>query len=453
MNLSKLFKVILPVILLAFIYSCGNKSEDTSKNVSKTETEKISDTNFTETDEDLFAVDYKEFYDQLAPHGQWIEVTGKEIGIDVKSGSSLMEGEQKKITLAGLFGVNSAYALVDVGTFFVWQPSSDLSVGINTGTAGTTTGTTAGATTYVPYTNGQWVNTDAGWYFKAPTDYEETTSHYGRWVNSPAQGWVWMPGRVWSPAWVDWREDDNNIAWTPLPPSSYIVNNFITPPQIVENNYIVVERKYFVEPDIYKYMYKENKNKIMIKEMRRIDGVMVVNKTIINKGPDVTIIRQVTNQPIELVKIDRVKTRGDVKYSSDRYSVYTPQFVKVKGKSNEKIPMFKPEKYKNYKELKPYNKEGEYKGEGKGNENEGKGMDNEKKSKDEGKGYNKEGKKKLGDDSEMKEKGKNNGNDNKGYEKEKQNKGNDKDKGNDKGNNKEKGNNKDKGNDKDKGKK
>lgn len=398
---------IMLLALTVLFSSCSKKDVDTSKS-SDVPTEKISATDFKESDEDLFTVDYKEFYDQLAPHGEWIEVTGKDVGVDVKRTAST-EDAPRKVSFADFFGVNTAYASdVSANSFFVWQPAAGLSLRLTTGTAGITAGTTGTptvgittatglsvtpATTYVPFTNGQWVNTEAGWSFKAPTEYEETTSHYGRWNYSPTLGWVWLPGRVYSPAWVDWKEDDNNIAWAPLPPSTYIVNNMVPMPVIPEDNYIVVEKKHFVQPEIYKYMYKENKNKIMIKEMRRSDGVMVKNNIIYNVGPDITMIRKITNLPLEPVKIQYVSNIKDVKYTSAGYSVFTPQFVKFKGKPSNNGFFVKPGKYIEYKEVKaPKN----------GSKNEE--MKSDGKKNDEGNNGNngKDEKKKAADDKDMK---------------------------------------------------
>lgn len=408
-------KLLMLFVLTAVLSSCSKNNQETSSKSDKSETEKISNTNYVESDEDLFTVDYKEFYDQLAPHGEWIEVTGNDVGIDVKRTASV-EGTPRKVSFADFFGVNSVYAAESgINSFFVWKPAADLSLGLNTGTDGTNAGITAGsggttpsvgittgtglsvapATSYVPFTNGQWVNSDAGWNFKAPTDYEETTSHYGRWNYSPTLGWVWLPGRVYSPAWVDWKEDDNNIAWAPLPPSTYFVNNTIPTPVISENNYIIVDKKYFAEPEVYKYMYKENKNKIMIKEMRRSDGVVVRNNIVYNVGPDINVIRKITNLPLEPVKIQYVSNVKDVKYTSTGYSVFTPQFVKYKGKPTSGGFFVKPGKYIEYKEVKSQkndNKNEEMKSEGKKN-------DDENKSKGEVKG---EKNKKFGDDGDMK---------------------------------------------------
>ena len=47
--------------------------------------------------------------------------------------------------------------------------------------------------------------------------------HYGRWINTDAYGWAWVPGNEWGPAWVDWRRSDEYAGWAPLPPDEVIV--------------------------------------------------------------------------------------------------------------------------------------------------------------------------------------------------------------------------------------
>ena len=143
---------------------------------------------------------------------------------------------------------------------FVWKPSADIGVSVITGDV----------PVFTPYTNGQWVNTDAGWYFKAPTPAEETVSHYGRWVNSPSAGWLWVPGRVWAPAWVDWKQNEDYVSWAPLPPSVYMTDNVMNDPVINDNDYVIVERKYFLEPEVYKYntLYYNDGSKFWLKKCR-----------------------------------------------------------------------------------------------------------------------------------------------------------------------------------------
>lgn len=344
------------IILIAFLFlltSCSKKADE-SLNKEQIEKDKnleatsIDENDFTEADEDLMTVDYKEFYDQLSPHGEWIQVNPEDVGLKSKTVSNNGSGNIN-ISFSNFLGIKDAYATdANLGMTFVWKPSTNLAVTTSLGDA-IVEGEKPG---YVPYTNGQWVNTDAGWYFKAPTPAEEIVSHYGRWVNTPTDGWLWVPGRVWAPAWVDWKQNDEYVSWAPLPPSVYIDNNIINVPEINEDRYVVVEKRYFVEPTIYKYMYKENKNKVMVKEMTKTDGIMIVNKTIINKGPDVNIIQTVYGRNIDLIKIQHVKNSNEINYNDNKYLVYKPGFKKYKNRDDKNILVSEPKTFKKYYEWK-----------------------------------------------------------------------------------------------------
>lgn len=70
-----------------------------------------------------------------------------------------------------------------------------------------------------PYCNhGQWFFTDCGWFWNSYYPWGWACFHYGRWLNHPKLGWVWFPGKTWSPAWVTWRDSGKCIGWAPLPP-------------------------------------------------------------------------------------------------------------------------------------------------------------------------------------------------------------------------------------------
>jgi hypothetical protein len=408
--------MIFIVTLFAFS-SCSRSADESLTDEQKEqqdnniETSSVDETDFTETDVDLTTVDYKEFYDQLSPHGEWIQIRSEEIGLEPQTAFNKNSGDGN-FSLSSLVGVNSAYATTDAAEemIFVWKPSADLAVVRVEGVA----------PVYTPYVNGQWINTDAGWYFKAPTPAEEIVHHYGRWVDSPADGWLWVPGRVWAPAWVDWMENETDIAWAPVPPSAYIVNNNIIVPLIEKEQYVVVEKKHFMQPQLYKYMYNENKNKIMIQEMTKTGGIMVKNKTVINKGPEVIDIEKYWGNKIDVVKINKVKIKNDAKYSDNEFYIYAPDFMKIKNSDNIRAAFFKPKTFIKFDERKVRNSAGkELKKE-------------EKDIRKEIKGDNKD--KKADDDKGMKNDDKNkNKNDDNG-------KKND-DKGNKKNDNKGKGNN------------
>ena len=77
---------------------------------------------------------------------------------------------------------------------------------------------------FQPYaTNGQWVSSDYGWYFQSDYPWGWAPFHYGRWALDPNYGWIWIPGTVWAPAWVDWRSGGGYIGWAPLPPIGWSV--------------------------------------------------------------------------------------------------------------------------------------------------------------------------------------------------------------------------------------
>src|SRR5262249_23935328 len=70
-----------------------------------------------------------------------------------------------------------------------------------------------------PYTVGRWAWSDYGWTWVSDEPFGWAAYHYGRWTRAPRYGWVWIPGDVWAPAWVAWRQGPGMVGWAPLPPS------------------------------------------------------------------------------------------------------------------------------------------------------------------------------------------------------------------------------------------
>jgi hypothetical protein len=78
-----------------------------------------------------------------------------------------------------------------------------------------------------PYRLGHWVYTDEwGWYWVADEEWGWIAYHYGRWVfdRDLGLGWVWVPGTEWSPAWVTWRRGEETVGWAPMPPEEIYVS-------------------------------------------------------------------------------------------------------------------------------------------------------------------------------------------------------------------------------------
>ncbi|MGB3617198.1 MAG: DUF6600 domain-containing protein, partial [Catalinimonas sp.] len=100
------------------------------------------------------------FYDDLAPHGQWLQ--------------------------------DPVYG-------HVWSPFVD-----------------AG---FQPYaSHGYWVMTEFGNTWVSDFAWGWAPFHYGRWFFDDFRGWLWVPGNIWGPAWVSWRTGGGYYGWAPLGP-------------------------------------------------------------------------------------------------------------------------------------------------------------------------------------------------------------------------------------------
>ena len=67
-----------------------------------------------------------------------------------------------------------------------------------------------------PYYTGRWsALPDYGWTWVGAERWSWPTHHYGRWGYARGS-WFWIPGRVWSPAWVSWASAPGYVSWCPL---------------------------------------------------------------------------------------------------------------------------------------------------------------------------------------------------------------------------------------------
>lgn len=79
-----------------------------------------------------------------------------------------------------------------------------------------------------PYFHGSWRWTREGWFWVSAEPWGAVTYHYGRWLFEPSQGWVWLPGKTWAPAWVRWRSNHEVVGWAPLEPDGPTYSAFWT---------------------------------------------------------------------------------------------------------------------------------------------------------------------------------------------------------------------------------
>jgi hypothetical protein len=77
---------------------------------------------------------------------------------------------------------------------------------------------------FAPYeTAGHWAYDDTDYVWYSDYDWGWAPFHYGRWMYGGV-GWMWIPGRVYSPAWVTWRMGGPGYAyvgWAPMAAGFY----------------------------------------------------------------------------------------------------------------------------------------------------------------------------------------------------------------------------------------
>ncbi len=91
---------------------------------------------------------------------------------------------------------NGTWYYDDNLTTYVWQPSVVV-------------------TDWSPYSNGYWSWSPWGMSWVSHYSWGWAPFHYGSWDWSIRFGWVWIPGRHYSPAWVSWCHWDNYMGWYP----------------------------------------------------------------------------------------------------------------------------------------------------------------------------------------------------------------------------------------------
>ncbi len=72
------------------------------------------------------------------------------------------------------------------------------------------------ATDWRPYSAGNWRYTPSGYTWVSSETWGWVPYHYGTWDYAPHHGWVWYPGRVYSPAWVYWYWTPTHVGWCPV---------------------------------------------------------------------------------------------------------------------------------------------------------------------------------------------------------------------------------------------
>ena len=201
------------------------------------------------------------------------------------------------------------------------------------------------ASSWRPYQRGHWVQTDDGWTWISTEPYGWATYHYGRWYEDPENGWEWVPGNDWAPAWVSWQEGGDYIGWAPLPPAVGWSGGFggvDFAAAVPADSYVFVPERQFLAPRLDSYYVDRGRQRDIFRQTRNITNYQVVNNRVINQGLPVARVQQVIGRSVPHYQIadqgqNQRHSGGQVQ--ANRVAFYRPQ---VKAAANVAPPPERP---------------------------------------------------------------------------------------------------------------
>jgi uncharacterized protein DUF6600 len=200
-----------------------------------------------------------------------------------------------------------------------------------------------------PYADGYWAYTDVGWTWVSNENFGWATYHYGRWARLEDEGWVWVPGYEWGPAWVSWRTGGDYVGWAPLPPTRERVyeGRAITGHVDVEFDigptyYNFVDVRYIGEPVLRERIVPTTQNVTVISNTVNVTNISYNNSVVYNYGPDYNRVSQYSVRPIQRLTIQRetganlttgVTTQNVTKVEGQNLLIAAPQRIQRAAKT------------------------------------------------------------------------------------------------------------------------
>ncbi len=170
---------------------------------------------------------------------------------------------------------------------------------------------------FQPYaTRGHWVMTEYGNTWVSDYDWGWAPFHYGRWIYDDYEGWLWIPGSEWGPAWVDWRNGGGYYGWAPMGPRvTYIV------PAV---RWVFVPVMYITSPRIYDYCVPRTRVVNIYHNTTIINNYYERDNRRYNYGPRNQDIERATNRKVNIYRVDRDNRPGRTSVAENSVRIYRP---------------------------------------------------------------------------------------------------------------------------------
>jgi hypothetical protein len=151
---------------------------------------------------------------------------------------------------------------------------------------------------WAPYTEGEWVYSDQGWFWESDEPFGWLVYHYGNWNYSDDIGWFWVPSEEWAASRVQWTEFGEYIGWAPYPAYGAILPEPWTPEG--GKYWIVVPVKKFTDAGVIKH-----------KVVRNVNLLSAGKDISLGRPPDPVVIEKITKRKIVQVEIKREPVTGE----------------------------------------------------------------------------------------------------------------------------------------------
>jgi hypothetical protein len=129
------------------------------------------------------------------------------------------------------------------------------------------------------------------------------TYHYGKWFYDRYDGWVWLPGLDWGPAWVSWEQTPDYVGWSPQLPAG------VSGATVPGGSYLFVPTAQLPATDLKTQILTSDRIGAKlgvaqpVHEEDQRDGVRF------NRGPNIAAIERLTG-PLDRVKIEDAALAG-----------------------------------------------------------------------------------------------------------------------------------------------
>lgn len=202
---------------------------------------------------------------------------------------------------------------------------------------------------FIPYaTAGHWAMTSFGWTWISNYSWGWAPFHYGRWWFDNSYGWFWVPDNVWGPAWVVWRSSPGYYGWAPLGPNislAFAMGGGYTPPI---DYWCYAPSQYMGRQDIGSYYGPRNNTSNFINTSTVINNTYIDNKTqeTYIAGPTAEEVEKVSGRPVKTIKI-KENTKPSQVFENNTLKLYRPTI------SKENSGNAKPAKIAERKDIRP----------------------------------------------------------------------------------------------------